>query len=130
VTVKRVLLVEDDPHAREIYGEILEYAGFAVSLAVDGEEALGLARSETPALILMDIHLPLLSGWDALQALKDDPRTRAIPVVAITANGGHDNLERATTSAFESYHVKPLSPGNLLAEVRRLIGEPSEDTPT
>jgi CheY-like chemotaxis protein len=126
-TVKRVLLVEDDPQAREIYGEILEYAGFAVSLAVDGEEALDLARSEVPALILMDIHLPLLSGWDALEALKDDPRTRDIPVVAITANGGPDSLERAANSDFESYHVKPVSPGKLLAEVQRLIGEPSEN---
>jgi two-component system, cell cycle response regulator DivK len=127
--VKRVLLVEDDPHAREIYAEILEYAGFEVSLALDGEEGLSLARSEIPALVLMDIHLPLLSGWDALKALKEDPRTRDIPVVAITANGGPENVERAATSGFESYHVKPVSPGKLLAEVRRLIGEPAEDTP-
>ena len=125
--MKRVLLVEDDPQTREIYGEILEYAGFAVSVAVDGEEALGLARSEIPALVLMDIHLPRLSGWDALQALKDDPRTRHIPVVAITADGGTDSVERAATSAFESYHIKPVSPSDLLAEVRRLIGDPSED---
>ncbi len=126
--MKRVLLVDDDPYAREIYGEMLEYAGFAVSLAVDGEEALGCAFSEVPALILMDIHMPRLGGWEALQALKDDPRTGSIPVVAITANGGSENLRRAASSRFESYLVKPISPGAVLAEVQRLIGAPSKDS--
>jgi two-component system, cell cycle response regulator DivK len=128
--VKRILLAEDDPNARAIYTEILEYGGFSVSLAADGEEALDLARSEIPALILMDIHLPLLSGWDALQALKDDPLTRHIPVVAITANGGSNSLERAAGAGFARYLVKPVSPSEVLSEVRGLIGDPSDGTPT
>jgi two-component system, cell cycle response regulator DivK len=119
--VKRILLVEDDMDTQEVYRDILVHAGFSVSTAGDGGDAVRLAREELPDLILMDINLPSMNGWEATKMLKDDSHTQRIPVVAISADAAADNYRRASSLGFESYFAKPISPRDVLAEVRRLI---------
>lgn len=123
---KRILLVEDDPQAQEIYRDILVHAGFTVSAVGDGGDAVKVAREELPDLILMDINLPHVSGWEATKILKDDATTQAIPVVAISANAASENRRRAASMGFEAYFVKPITPREVLSEVERLIGSAGE----
>ncbi len=117
-----VLLVEDNPDIRDIYATALRGDGYAVAEAADGEEGIRLARSLSPRLILMNVALPLVDGWKATAILKQDPRTRDIPVVAVTAFTRSRDRQRARSLGCASYLPKPCEPSRLLEEVRRLIG--------
>lgn len=119
---KRVLVVEDDFHTRDIYREMLEFGGYEVSLAFDGAEGVRLARAERPAVILLDISLPILSGWDAAEILKADRSTKRIPIIGISAHDAEANHERAAALGFYAYFAKPFPPTMVLAAVRRLFG--------
>ena len=121
-TAQRVLLVEDNEDNRTIYSTVLRYLGYEVIEAEDGLRAVALARSERPALILMDISIPGMDGWEATRVLRADPATRDIPIVALTAHALADDRERASKSGFTSYLTKPVEPNGVVAEVRRLIG--------
>jgi CheY-like chemotaxis protein len=121
---QRVLLVEDNEDNRTIYSTVLRYLGYEVIEAEDGVRAVALARSELPDLILMDISIPGMDGWEATRVLRADPTTRDIPIVALTAHALADDRERATKSGFTSYLTKPIEPNAVVAEVRRLIGHP------
>jgi CheY-like chemotaxis protein len=125
-TDQRVLLVEDNEDNRTIYSTVLRHLGYQVIEAVDGLQAVALARSELPDLILMDISIPGMDGWEATRVLREDPSTRAIPIVALTAHALADDRKRAREVGFDSYLTKPVEPNAVVAEVRRLIGSAGE----
>jgi len=116
-----VLIVEDYEDAREMYAEYLKYSGFRVAEARNGLEALEIAQKLLPDVILMDLALPGMDGWEATRKLKSDERTRRIPVIAVTGHAlsGHsDTARRAGCDAFVS---KPCLPDALVAEVRKML---------
>lgn len=117
-----VLLVEDNEDNRIIYTTVLRHVGYDVIEAVDGVQAIALARSARPDLILMDISIPLIDGWEATRILRQDPATRAIPIIALTAHAMPDDREKAKQMGFTSYLAKPVENRTVVAEVRRWIG--------
>jgi two-component system, cell cycle response regulator DivK len=119
---QRLLLVEDNEDNRTIYSTVLRYLGYEVVEAVDGLQAVALARSEHPDLILMDISIPGMDGWEATRLLRQDPATQEIPIIALTAHALPDDRKRATEVGFTSYLAKPIEPNAVVAEVRRLLG--------
>ena len=126
-TRPRVLLVDDYPDAREMYSEYLQFSGFDVVEATNGMEALQSAIDESPDIILMDLSLPVMDGWEATRRLKADERTASIPVVALTGHalaGISDGAKRAGCDAFVT---KPCLPEDLVKEIRRIL---DEATPT
>ena len=121
-----ILLVEDDEDNRAIYRTVLEHSGFNVVMAADGLEALRLAVETRPALVLMDITIPLLDGWEVTRRLKADPATRALLVVALTAHAMVGDREKADAIGFDGYVSKPVEPKRVVEEIRRLLGEPAD----
>ena len=119
---QRLLLVEDNEDNRTIYSTVLRYLGYQVIEAVDGLQAVALARSEHPDLILMDISIPGMDGWEATRVLRQDPATQEIPIIALTAHALPDDRKRATDVGFTSYLAKPIEPNAVVTEVRRLLG--------
>lgn len=119
---KTLLLVEDNEDNRIIYSTVLRHIGYDVVEALDGVEAVALARSVLPDLILMDISIPHIDGWEATKILRQDPTTRDIPIIALTAHALAGDRERATAVGFTSYLAKPIEPRAVVAEVRRWIG--------
>lgn len=104
----RILVVEDSPDIRVLIRMLLEAAGHEVLTAPDGRAAIETARSERPDLVLMDLSLPILSGWEAARAIKDDPATSTIPVVAVTAHAMHGDRERAVAAGCDGFIAKPI----------------------
>jgi CheY-like chemotaxis protein len=117
-----LLLVEDNEDNRIIYSTVLRHTGYEVVEALDGVQAVSLARSLHPDLILMDISIPEIDGWEATKILREDPATRDIPIIALTAHALADDRERASAVGFSSYLAKPIEPRAVVAEVRRWIG--------
>ena len=117
-----LLLVEDNEDNRIIYSTVLRHTGYEVVEATDGVQAVDLARRIAPDLILMDISIPEIDGWEATKILRQDPKTRDIPIIALTAHALADDRERATAVGFSSYLAKPIEPRAVVAEVRRWIG--------
>lgn len=117
-----VLLVEDNEDNRIIYTTMLRHVGYDVLEAQDGVQAIALARSERPDLILMDISIPEIDGWEATRILRRDPATSAIPIVALTAHALPDDREKALQMGFTAYLAKPIEPRTVVAEVQRWIG--------
>jgi two-component system, cell cycle response regulator DivK len=115
-----VLVVDDYADAREMYAEYLEFSGFRVAEATNGAEALEKAFELLPDVILMDLSLPVIDGWEATRRLKADERTRAIPVVALT---GHAliNQPGGPEVPCDSYVIKPCLPDTLVAEVKKML---------
>lgn len=120
---KTVLIVEDQIDFLAIHKLYLEKHGYRVIAAEDGQEALRCARACQPDLILMDFSIPLLDGIGATRALKDDPVTRAIPVVLLTAHAYGSVGRRAREAGCEGFIAKPCEPRRILNEVRQRIGE-------
>jgi len=118
-----VLLVEDNDDNLRIYSTILNYAGYHVLEATDGEAGLETARSGQPDLILMDVSIPKIDGWEVTRILKSDPATATIPVIALTAHALSSDRERADEIGFDGYIPKPAEPRLVLAEVERRIGK-------
>jgi CheY-like chemotaxis protein len=121
-TGQTLLLVEDNEDNRIIYTTVLRHVGYQVVEAVDGAQAIALARSVVPDLILMDISIPEVDGWEATRILRRDPITKDIPIIALTAHAMTDDREKATALGFTSYLAKPVEPRAVVAEVRRWIG--------
>jgi two-component system cell cycle response regulator DivK len=119
-----VLLVDDDEDNRRIYSDLLEREGYRVLQAADGQAAVALAREARPDVVVMDLAMPRMDGCEAATRLKADPETRPIPVLALTAHILDDMQERALAAGCEAFLEKPLEPRQLLAEVRRALGEP------
>ena len=117
-----VLLVEDNEDNRIIYSTVLRHLGYTVVEALDGVRAIALARSERPDVILMDISIPEMDGWEATRILRQDAATKDIPIIALTAHALADDREKASALGFTSYLAKPVEPRTVVAEVRRWIG--------
>ena len=128
-TGQTLLLVEDNEDNRIIYSTVLRHLGYQVIEAQDGVEAVELARTTQPDLILMDISIPRMDGWEATRILRGDSRTSAIPIVALTAHALADDRERAAEVGFSSYLAKPIEPRVVVAEVRRWIGDGAAKKP-
>ena len=116
-----VLLVDDYPDAREMYTEYLEYAGFEVVEATNGIEALQKALETSPDIILMDLSLPVMDGWEATRRLKADRRTADIPVVALTGHALAGISEGAKKAGCDSFVTKPCLPEELVKEIRKVL---------
>ena len=121
-----VLVVDDVAHGREIFAEYLEFRGFRVATAADGLEALDKAFELLPDIILMDLSLPGLDGWEATRRLKGDERTRMIPIIALTAHALASAHDKAMAAGCDSVVTKPCVPKDLEAEVRRQLAARSE----
>lgn len=118
-----VLLVEDNPHNRKIFSGMLTHSGFAVLEAEDGHQALAAMQAATlPDVILMDLSIPGVDGWEVTRRLKADARTRAVPIIALTAHAMRGDEERARAAGCDHYLAKPISPKKVVAEVRAILG--------
>lgn len=124
---KTIVMVEDNPDNRTIYSLVLEHHGYHVVEAVDAETGLDLIARRHPDLVLMDISLPRMDGFEATRRLKQDPRTSDIPVVALTAHAFDEDRQRAKDIGFDGYLVKPLEPRRVVQEVDRFLGEHGHD---
>jgi CheY-like chemotaxis protein len=116
-----ILVVDDYQDAREMYAEYLQFSGFRVAEARNGNEAVERAFALKPDLILMDLSLPGMDGWEATRQLKSDERTRHIPVVALTGHALAGASEGAKKAGCDSFVTKPCLPDDLVVEVRRML---------
>jgi two-component system, cell cycle response regulator DivK len=117
----RILLVEDNELNRDMLARRLARRGYEVSVAVDGEEGVALAVASAPDLILMDMSLPVLDGWEATRRLKAEAATRATPVIALTAHAMNGDRERALAAGCDDYDTKPIDLAGLLAKIEALL---------
>ncbi len=117
----KILLVEDQEMNRDMLSRRLKKRGYEVSMAVDGAEGVEMARSESPDLILMDMSLPVMDGWEATRTLKGDEATRAIPVVALTAHAMSTDRDKAMDAGCDAYETKPVDLPRLLATMKKLL---------
>jgi CheY-like chemotaxis protein len=117
-----ILLVEDNEMNRDMLSRRLKRGGFEVSLAEDGARAVAIALKEHPDLILMDMSLPVLDGWEATRKLKADPATRDIPVIALTAHAMAEDEEKARAAGCDDYDTKPIEMPRLLGKIAKLLG--------
>jgi two-component system cell cycle response regulator DivK len=124
----RVLLVDDYPDAREMYSEYLQFSGFDVVEAANGIEALQSALDRRPDIILMDLSLPVMDGWEATRRLKADDRTASIPVVALTGHALAGISEGAKRAGCDAFVTKPCLPEDLVKEIRKVLDESSPST--
>jgi CheY-like chemotaxis protein len=117
-----ILVVDDYQDAREMYAEYLQYSGFRVAEARNGNEAVDQAFALKPDLILMDLSLPGMDGWEATRRLKADEATRHIPIVALTGHALAGASDGARKAGCDSFVTKPCLPDDLVVEVRRMLG--------
>ena len=117
----KILLVEDNEMNRDMLSRRLLKQGFEMVIAVDGEEAVDLARSEAPDLILMDISLPGLDGWEATRLLKARPETRSIPIIALTAHAMAGDREKSLAAGCNDYDTKPVDFRRLVEKIQGLL---------
>jgi two-component system cell cycle response regulator DivK len=117
-----VLLVDDSADTRAMYGEYLRFAGFRVVTADNGEEALAAAQAEWPAVILMDLAMPRMDGWEAIRRLRADPLTAEIPIVALSAYAFGEEPERARKAGADMCLSKPCLPPQVARVVRAMLG--------
>ncbi|HKO15543.1 MAG TPA: response regulator [Gemmatimonadaceae bacterium] len=116
-----VLIVEDNEDNLRIYSTYLTFSGFQVLEAMDGEAGIAAARSGHPDVILMDVSIPKIDGWEATRRLKADPETSSIRIIALTAHALSDDRDRAVAAGFDAYIAKPAEPRVVVAEVRRQL---------
>jgi CheY-like chemotaxis protein len=116
-----VLVVEDYQDAREMYAAYLQFSGFEVAEAANGIEAIEKTRELLPDIVLMDLALPRMDGWEATRRLKNDDRTRHIPIVALTGHALAGHAEGARDAGCDAFVTKPCLPDALVAEIRRLL---------
>jgi two-component system cell cycle response regulator DivK len=114
-------LVEDQEMNRDMLTRRLQKRGYEVSIAVDGAEGVEKARAESPDLILMDMSLPVMDGWEATRALKADKATQAIPVIALTAHAMSTDREKALAAGCDAYETKPVELPRLLEAMEKLL---------
>ena len=122
----KILLVEDNEMNRDMLSRRLTRKGFDVIVAADGIEGLSLAASERPDLILMDMSLPVMDGWEATRRIKAAPETNHIPVIALTAHAMLDDREKALEAGCDDYDTKPIELERLLEKIGRLVKSNAE----
>lgn len=118
----RVLLVEDNELNRDMLSRRLQRRGYEVLIAVDGQQGVAMAQAEAPDLILMDMSLPLIDGWEATRALKGAAETKHIPVIALTAHAMSTDRDKALEAGCDDYDTKPIELPRLLGKMEALIG--------
>ncbi len=118
----KILLVEDNQMNRDMLSRRLARKGYEVVIAIDGQQGVEMARSETPDLILMDMSLPVVDGWEATRQLKSAPETQAIPVIALTAHAMAGDREKAVEAGCNDYDTKPIELPRLLEKIEALLG--------
>jgi two-component system, cell cycle response regulator DivK len=119
---KRILIVEDTEDNRQILRDLLTAAGYELLEAVDGAAGVAMAAKHKPDLVLMDIQLPLVDGYEATRRIKADPTLQHIPIVAVTSYALSGDEDKARAAGCDGYIAKPFSPRQLLAKVRELLG--------
>jgi two-component system, cell cycle response regulator DivK len=117
----KILLIEDNEMNRDMLSRRLAKRGYEVVVAVDGREGVDKARTEAPALVLMDMSLPVLDGWEATRELRADPATQAIPVIALTAHAMAGDRERALAAGCDDFDTKPIELERLLGKIEALL---------
>ncbi len=117
----RILLVEDNPENRDMLSRRLIRRGFEVEFAEDGAEAVRMAKEVSPALILMDLSLPVMDGWEATRRIKADEATRGIPVIALTAHAMASDRALALEAGCDDYDTKPVDLDRLLGKMQALL---------
>jgi CheY-like chemotaxis protein len=119
--MSRILIVEDNEMNRDMLSRRLERRGYEVILAIDGRRGLAVARSESPDLILMDMSLPEIDGWEMARRLKSDDVTRSIPVIALTAHAMTSDRQRALEAGCDDYDTKPVEFERLLTKIQTML---------
>ena len=119
----KILVVEDNELNRDMLSRRLQRRGYEVIIAVDGQEGVALAQTEVPDLILMDMSLPALDGWEATRQLKAAPGTKSIPIIALTAHAMSGDRDQALEVGCDDYDTKPIEMSRLLAKVEALLGK-------
>jgi len=119
----KVLLVEDNEMNRDMLSRRLARRGFEVVSAVDGQQGVDLARSEKPDIILMDMSLPVMDGWEATRRVKSDNETRNVPVIGLTAHAMTGDREKALEAGCDDYDTKPVDFDRLMGKIERLFGK-------
>jgi CheY-like chemotaxis protein len=117
----KILLVEDNEMNRDMLSRRLQRKGYDVVMAVDGAEGIEMSRSEAPDLILMDMSLPVVDGWEATRQIKGDESTRTIPVIALTAHAMAGDREKALEAGCDDYDTKPIELPRLLGKIEALL---------
>jgi len=117
----KILLVEDNDMNRDMLSRRLERRGYRVAIALDGQQGVEMAGSEAPDLVLMDMSLPVLDGWEAARRLKAAPETRAIPIIALTAHAMVGDRERAIEAGCDDYDTKPVEFQRLLEKIEAIL---------
>jgi len=119
--MRKILLVEDNEMNRDMLSRRLERKGFEVVMAVDGQAGIDMASSSNPDLILMDLSLPIIDGWEATRRIKDDPVTQNIPVIALTAHAMEGDEQKALEAGCDDYDTKPVNLNRLLEKIGNLL---------
>jgi len=117
----RILLIEDNEMNRDMLSRRLVKRGYEVAIAVDGEQGLAMARSEAPALVLMDMSLPGIDGWEVTRRLKAAPETRGIPVIGLTAHAMAGDRDKALAAGCDDFDTKPVELTRLLEKIEALL---------
>lgn len=123
--MSKILLVEDNEMNRDMLSRRLKKKGFDVVIAIDGQQGVDMASSETPDLILLDMSLPILDGWDAAGKLKANPDTEPIPIIALTAHAMEGDREKALEAGCDEYDTKPVDFKRLMGKINDLLGTAS-----
>jgi CheY-like chemotaxis protein len=120
--MSKILLVEDNEMNRDMLSRRLERKGFEVVMAVDGQAGIDMASSGNPDIILMDLSLPIIDGWEATRQIKADPATQGIPVIALTAHAMAGDEQKAREAGCDDYDTKPVNLKRLLKKIEDLLG--------
>lgn len=119
----KILLVEDNEMNRDMLSRRLERKGYTVVLATDGQAGVEMTETENPAIVLMDMSLPVLDGWEATRRLKAKPGTSHVPVIALTAHAMSGDRDRAVEAGCDDYDTKPIDLPRLLGKIESLLGQ-------
>ena len=122
----KILIVEDNEMNRDMLSRRLARRGYEIILAVDGSEGIAAATTESPDLILMDMSLPVIDGWEAARRLKAEPLTRAIPVIGLTAHAMAGDRDKVLEAGCDDYDTKPVELPRLLQKIETLLGRTGE----
>jgi len=120
--MSKILLVEDNEMNRDMLSRRLERKGYEVVIAVDGQAGIDMASSGNPDIILMDLSLPVIDGWEATRKIKADPATQSIPVIALTAHAMAGDEQKALEAGCDDYDTKPIDLKRLLEKIDNLLG--------
>jgi DNA-binding response OmpR family regulator len=117
----RILIAEDEKDIRELIAFTLRFAGFDVLLATNGVEAVEVAEAERPDLVILDVRMPRMSGYEACRRLKENPQTASLPIVFLSAKGQDSEIQQGLESGAEEYILKPFAPDELIQQVRDIL---------